>query len=287
MSLYYSKLVKETGASWLEVGKFVSEPIEKLVTIGKDTSGKRFIQDVDWSKVTSQHAHQYLNLQGWATEFAIHSGNASHLFMPGREFCDWLGSCVPALEPSHAKTVVEALRGNKVGVLHFPSGSGLFSVAFMVHQHGVLSNGQEAPEFGNMFLTASCGNPANLAQCSVMLSESGSCSPEFMYYSKLVIGLGMYISCFPETVIAGLPDGLKHPSMHKYKCCFSIGVAPKISSTPTGSHESPTPHFRRGHFRILRSDKFKNKRFQAVFIHETFVKGKAETILSPEQCATI
>jgi len=50
-----------------------------------------------------------------------------------------------------------------------------------------------------------------------------------------------------------------------------------------GPHASPEGHFRRGHFRVLKSERFVNKRWQSVFVRQTFVGGEAKTVLSPEQ----
>ena len=38
------------------------------------------------------------------------------------------------------------------------------------------------------------------------------------------------------------------------------------------------PHMRRGYFKCLSSDFYKNKRGQIIFIRETMVKGKSKTV---------
>lgn len=38
------------------------------------------------------------------------------------------------------------------------------------------------------------------------------------------------------------------------------------------------PHFRRGYFKRLNSDFYKNKKGQIVFVHETVVNAKAKTL---------
>lgn len=104
--------------------------------------------------------------------------------------------------------------------------------------------------------------------------------PAWDYYGKLFCGLAMYWSCFPETVKDGVPEDLKHTAYHNNPVNKTVSVSPEIFH---GDHASPTAHFRKGHFRCLRSEKFKNKRFQVVFVHETFVNGKAKTVLAPEE----
>lgn len=112
------------------------------------------------------------------------------------------------------------------------------------------------------------------------------CQREYEKFWKLVLGTGMYISCFPEVVKFGPPDDLKHPAHHQYCEPITIGISENIKERASlgGSHSSPTAHFRKGHFRILRSDKFTHKRFQSVFVSETFVnRDKSLTVLSPEE----
>lgn len=104
---------------------------------------------------------------------------------------------------------------------------------------------------------------------------------EFLDDQKFLVGLGMYINCFPETVKDGVPEDLKHPSQHKSNNPVTIGIAKPVRAEK-GEHASPCGHFRRGHFRTLRDKRYTKKRGQTVFVRETFVKGKAVTVLSPE-----
>lgn len=45
---------------------------------------------------------------------------------------------------------------------------------------------------------------------------------------------------------------------------------------------SVSPHWRRGHFRLLSSEKFIRKHGQTVYVRGTFVKGKAFDVLDEE-----
>jgi hypothetical protein len=89
--------------------------------------------------------------------------------------------------------------------------------------------------------------------------------------TKLAAGLAMYISCFPETVKAGVPDDLKHPSHHKHKDILTVSLTERV----VVGHGSPSAHPGAGHPRLLESERFTKKRFQVVFAKATFVKGKA------------
>lgn len=42
--------------------------------------------------------------------------------------------------------------------------------------------------------------------------------------------------------------------------------------------ETVIPHFRRGYFKRLNSDFYKNKKGQIIFVHETVVNAQAKTL---------
>ena len=56
----------------------------------------------------------------------------------------------------------------------------------------------------------------------------------------------------------------------------------KSNSSKIIIRDGPCPHYRVGHFRYLSSERFRVKRGMTVFVHGAFVKGKAKTVLSPE-----
>lgn len=100
---------------------------------------------------------------------------------------------------------------------------------------------------------------------------------------RLAINTIAYMSCFPECVDDGVPKNLLERSENLSARNFSFHVSDKIKEDKT-TKLSKRPHFRKGHFRHLRSDKFVNKKGQVVFISETMVKGKAKTVFtSPEK----
>ena len=231
-------------------------------------------------------------------------GEAKHLFMPNKEFCDWLVSCVNKLQPEHARVLVENM-GSEVGVLHFPTDSKIASVGFWIPQEIIwkektengyydfrdveqLPDGTFRTKFDQMLLSISSEFPSKVRAASIVLRDlpedilkTAPLEPHIMWYTKLIVGLGMYVSCFPETIKDGMPEDLKHPSHHQYSKPFVIGVSDKVRGTGTG--DSPTPHYRIGHFRILQSERYTHMRYQTVFVKSCFVKGKTDTILSPEQ----
>jgi hypothetical protein len=229
-------------------------------------------------------------------------GEAKHLFMPNKEFCDWLVSCVNKLQPEHARMLIENM-GCEVGVLHFPTDSKITSVGFWIPQEIIwkekaengyydlrdvecLPDGTFRTRFDQMYISISRDFPSKVCVASMILrdlppNDEFKGSEYFMWYTKLIVGLGMYVSCFPETITEGVPEDLKHPSYHPYAKPFVIGVSNKIRGVGTG--DSVNPHYRKGHWRLLQSEKFTHKRYQSIFVSECFIHGEADTILSPEQ----
>jgi len=94
---------------------------------------------------------------------------------------------------------------------------------------------------------------------------------------RLAINTIAYMSCFPECVDDGVPKNLLERSENMSARNFSLQLSDKVKENES-SKLSKRPHFRKGHFRHLRSEKFVNKKGQVVFISETMVKGKTKTV---------
>ena len=107
--------------------------------------------------------------------------------------------------------------------------------------------------------------------------------PEVDWIIRLVCGLGVYLDCFPEMLLPGIPKDMVDPGWRSPYPTFTLGQAEAIRLPGSGTHASPIGHLREGHFKTLRSEKFVNKRFQTIFVRGCFVNGKAATVLSPEE----
>jgi hypothetical protein len=84
---------------------------------------------------------------------------------------------------------------------------------------------------------------------------------------RFIYGCFMMRECFPQVFQDGLPDYVKHPAWFRNQNNKSISIA-------RVSHEV-CPHIRVGHFRLLSSERFINKRGQVVFVKPSMVKGHA------------
>jgi hypothetical protein len=96
------------------------------------------------------------------------------------------------------------------------------------------------------------------------------------WIAKLIFGFSLYIDAFPETVVkskVGEIDNIRH-----YTGTHNTIIKNRIVVNECRNMTSP--HFRRGHWRVLSSPKFVNKKGQTVYIEGCFVKGKAFDVLS-------
>jgi hypothetical protein len=194
-------------------------------------------------------------------EYKIFTRKCIHFFVPGNGFSEWLLSCAPKIECVQVELLQDWVVDGNAMVFHFPCAAGAYSFACQCRQK-ILT------------IERSLGAGEALSS-SLLLSNEGVATMD--RDARLVTAIGMYINCFPEMVRDGAPQDIKHPSMHSYRSSKTICVSPEVIR----SHASPSAHFRHGHFRVLRSEKFTNKRFQTIFIKSTFVSGKAKTVIEP------
>ena len=191
------------------------------------------------------------------------SGKGHHIYLHQKEFCDWLVSQAEMNNREHIDFLYEHIANDMPLIFHFPTNSGLSS--FLVFKKQNYQPPTASNVHGKEYTCASWDE-----------------DEDDPYNSNLVYGLGLYLKCFPECLVQGVPEDLKHPSHHVHFLSYSINLSPKVRAH-NGTHASPCGHFRRGHFRVLNSEWYKKKRHQVVFIDETFVNGKAYTVLSPEE----
>ena len=259
MRPYLLTIAKQWRESWKETANYIDYRLTRNILIGLEAIEER----IDLLAIK-------------ALDLAIMLGEARHIFMPGKDFCDWLVSCVDNFDIVHAKIVQDFLH-DQCGVLHFPTSSKLISFGFILPSE--LINLEKTPA-NKLIISFNWPNQLDLKsygyQVELPYINHNKMEPELSYYAKLILGIGMYLSCFPETMRDGVPEELCNLSMHKYSQVKTILISDKIC---INQGAGVTPHFRCGHFRILKAERFINKRGQVIFVHETFVKGTANTIV--------
>ena len=99
---------------------------------------------------------------------------------------------------------------------------------------------------------------------------------------RLAINILAYLNCFPECI----KDGVPPHEVNNYEARPSkiIGTSTRVIEAITSEEigHQTIPHFRKGHFRLLKSEYFKNKQGQLVFVHQTMVNGIAKTVYTSE-----
>jgi hypothetical protein len=93
---------------------------------------------------------------------------------------------------------------------------------------------------------------------------------------RLVFGFSLYIEAFPETVVPSAVDNI-----HKVGHYDGQKHSVELNSVVKRENEkaATSPHFRRGHFRVLNSERFTKKQGQVVFVKGCFVRGQAFEVL--------
>lgn len=108
-------------------------------------------------------------------------------------------------------------------------------------------------------------------------------SLEFIKNNELIrIGLNFLFYCkaFPECLIDGVPQSLSKIEKSKISNCKILNTTTKIIENidDIKAGKVVTPHFRQGHFRLLKDERFVNKKGQVVFVKATMVNGQAKTL---------
>jgi hypothetical protein len=89
--------------------------------------------------------------------------------------------------------------------------------------------------------------------------------------AKTIFGFSLYIAAFPEALHAGDP-GQIHVAAHYRGEHAVVGRTPIIDEE---DRAATSPHWRRGHFKLLSHPRFVHKRFQSVYVRGCFVRGDA------------
>lgn len=114
-----------------------------------------------------------------------------------------------------------------------------------------------------------------------LLQQDDDNAKEMTKIFQLAINTIAYMEAFPECVKEGVPELIKEPGNGK---SFTLGLAEKVLEPvqQAGTGKMMTPHFRKGYYKRLSSDFYKNKKGQIIFVSETMVNGKAKTIYPAE-----
>lgn len=92
---------------------------------------------------------------------------------------------------------------------------------------------------------------------------------EIVHFALNIIA---YISCFPVCLTDGAPHGVKTENN------YHLATSEKVVDVTQSAGGIVNPHFRRGYFKRLESDFYRNKKGQIIFVHETVVNAQVKTL---------
>jgi hypothetical protein len=193
------------------------------------------------------------------------SGSCDHYFFVGNEFLPWLESVGTPENGEMLDFLFSSSSRDRVSMLHFEGGK---SPCLLV---GVMQSKN------NLGILIQDNNRGFFTFDKTIKTVAPESAPSL----HLVFNALSYIKAFPDTVLPGLPDTVKHAPRYRNAKCFGV-----VPSKEIIERDGPKPHYRTGHFRFLQSERFKHKRGMTIFIKGTFVKGRAMTVLSPEETTT-
>ena len=160
--------------------------------------------------------------------------------------------------------------------IHFPTKERRESIGVVSSFH--CANIDRTKHFGYLFGARDFQDTALIGKNHYgSIHYKGSSDDEIGYnIAEIVYGFSLYIDAFPDVVREA--DNIKHVGHYKGHR-HSVRANDIVRTEAT---HSVSPHFRRGHFRLLQSEKFKAKRGQAIFIKGCFVKGHAFDVLADD-----
>jgi hypothetical protein len=161
-------------------------------------------------------------------------------------------------------------------VVHFPTSEKTNSVIVINYQHYTNSD-RRVPDY-TQYATSngddvSIFNPEQEYEDGFFDINDGTDSARNLM--KLIYGLSLYMQAFPDAVKPATQNEIRR--IKHYNGVHTAINAPECIRNDT--RNSVSPHWRRGHFRLMSSPKFKKARGKVIFINGQFIKGHAFDVL--------
>jgi hypothetical protein len=97
---------------------------------------------------------------------------------------------------------------------------------------------------------------------------------------KIIVSLFYYMINFPDVIKQGMPENASFSNdFVNGRSNLRIGIHPKIiSHTSKERNGKVTTHFRSGHYRVLKDERYTKARFKTIFVQSTIVNRGMDTI---------
>lgn len=197
---------------------------------------------------------------------------------------DFMAGAVKEITDEYFKALPECERhksacrgGGDVGgfVIHLPAGEAKSSI-MVLPRYTVEDCNPGKPdilEYYAFVCNDESASAFNASNCMEINNAEEEGAIECRRVIKIVLGFALYISAFPDSI-------LSHRSEDKTENAKRISL--RVVANDIVKHESNmarSPHWRRGHFRLLSSPVFKNKQFSTIYIRGVFVRGTASDVI--------
>lgn len=188
---------------------------------------------------------------------------ATHIFIETKELFDFLST--QEVKEKIPKDYIMSVGRVFDGVEHSKTGSCAVAVIIIHHKY------IEKPS-AKCFVLFDLYDDDSKIDYSI---STDSLENNDAWSSNLLLNTLFYMNAFPGCVIDGTPSEIKN-IQNFYGSKKNVIIKTHESLI---DRSGVTPHFRSGYFKTLSSKFYKHKRGQVVFVHSTFVKGKAVTVL--------
>lgn len=103
---------------------------------------------------------------------------------------------------------------------------------------------------------------------------------------RLAINTIAYMKCFPECVVDGVPKITVERDEGRTDKNIILNISDKTTD-PSFAERIKKPHFRKGYFKILRSDFYTKKKGEIIFVKETMVNGISKTVYTVDKIDSV
>lgn len=99
--------------------------------------------------------------------------------------------------------------------------------------------------------------------------------------TRLGVNFLAYINAFPECLTEGVPQNISKKNKADYQNTKVLKTSTHVLEIEKENNNDSriiTPHFRKGHFRYLKDERFVNKKGQIVFVKASMVRGHGQSL---------
>ncbi len=274
--IWFSQPLATQWDTYLQNYKYNKENEDDFFKRMIQGNGKLFIEN-NWKK-------DQLNSFIWSLWYSDVKKELLHLYFMDKNLKDFLENTPLA----DLEGIIKYINDN--GIIENQGCLQLKYFSFGIHipyenKYKAFAFGLMNNQFDDMILTWAVEKGG--AWCSVknykeLIKTNSEEAKKITKIFRFAINTIAYMEAFPECVKEGVPSLISENNKEKsYILEIAEKVLEPVKNAQTGKIVSP--HFRKGYYKRLSSDFFKNKKGQIIFVSETMVKGKAKTIYTSDQ----